>query len=77
MYVLYNKNKVLAQMQCLSKEHNPVRGHHLNQRLSENHAGPFIFGATFSGKFVSNGVGVNPFSKVRREAFHLLSASHY
>ena len=52
-------------------------GHHLNQRLSENHAGPFIFGATFSGKFVSNGVGVNPFSKVRREAFHLLSASHY
>jgi hypothetical protein len=65
-----------------------VRGHHLNQRLSENHAGPFIFGATlglhwgytgasFSGKFVSNGVGVNPFSKVRREASHLLSASHY
>ena len=46
-------------------------------KASENHAGPFIFGATFSGKFVSNGVGVNPFSKVRREAFHLLSASHY
>ena len=37
-------------------------GHHLNQRLSENHAGPFVFGATlglhFAGNFVIKGVGV-------------------
>ena len=44
MYAVCNKNRVLAQMQCRGKEQNPVWGHHLNQRLSENHAGPFVFG---------------------------------
>ena len=29
MYAVCNKNRVLAQMQCLSTEHNPVWGHHL------------------------------------------------
>ena len=54
MYAVCNKNRVLAQMQCLSKEHNPVWGHHLNQRLSENHAGPFVFGATLGLHFAGN-----------------------
>ena len=38
-------------------------GHHLNQRLSENHAGPFVFGATlglhFAGNFVIKAGGVD------------------
>jgi hypothetical protein len=40
-----------------------VWGHHLNQRLSENHAGPFVFGATlglhFAGNFVIKAGGVD------------------
>ena len=38
-------------------------GHHLNQRLSENHAGPFVSGATlglhFAGNFVIKAGGVD------------------
>ena len=44
-------------------------------------SGPFVFGETlgkhFTANFVIKEVGINPFPKVRREAFHLLSASHY
>ena len=31
-------------------------GHHLNQRLSENYAGPFFFGATLGLHFTANSV---------------------
>ena len=40
-----------------------VWGHHLNQRLSENHAGPFVFGETqgkhFTAHFVITAGGVD------------------
>ena len=54
MHAVCNKNRVLAQMQCRSTEQNPVWGHHLNQRLSENHAGPFVFGKTQGKHFTAN-----------------------
>ena len=39
---------------CNFKLLQSVWGHHLNQRLSENHAGPFVFGATLGLHFAGN-----------------------
>ena len=40
-----------ANLYSVGPRFESVWGHHINQRLSENHAGPFVFGATLGKHF--------------------------